>query len=468
MPGKTKEAMTKKITIFKKTVCAALLGTCLTAFVLPSNCLAQGAQVRRMLAPSLLIQSPEFAKNFPESSKGFYVEKLSEKQIIRQNLEIFFAVSSTIKGKLLKKDFKFSRLDEREFTRWYFSHPGEKLQISPRLLKKLFVNLLVMCRHGSPEVRRQAQVWMPRFAARWSIKEICLRNLLSWLDRNMNDFENVQEHVFFDFMQEYVDQYRGKHNLNDDFRYLVSPGTDDDTKLREAVSNMRLMTGLFSLGYAHGEKVLKAMIGNTRYFIGMRFGQYATSSTFVNEILIGEEQQSYNPLAGVFFRLGFDSEGAGTVRVVQIGGIRNKSEELKSFREAVGINTDKALLLALMELAKKKGFENIAGVRKEYLSCAKQISYPYIATYKSFGITRNHPLGAIRPILTPNGLLVRWEKKAEQDGSIARGLGLIKEAVDNLQEIKALYSRQEMELICQEGLTPPEICLQRAEMEASI
>jgi len=425
------------------------------AFILlfSSHCIAENSFSSAMLSPALQIHTSAFSQLFQDSEQVCSFVELSSEDNIRQNLEIFFAVSKRIKGKLLKRAYRFTRQEEREFTRWFFSNRTEQLIIPPTILKKLFLNLLVMRYQGNSEVCRQAVLWVPRFAKRWGVKDKALSTLLSWIEKNINNFEDVQEYVFFDFMREYITRYKRNHILNYNFRYLVSLEADDAIKFADAVTNMRLMTALFTKRFNTGETVFKAPIKGTNYFMGLRFGEYATSSTFVIEMLLGEEMHSHNPLAGVFFRLGFDTEGTAMTRVVQIGGVRNKKKVINDFTKKIGISPDKALLLAVLELSKEKGFKNLAGVDAKYLANAKEIRLSYRALFKSFGLTRKYSLGVMRPILMQDGLLSRWEKKAQGSSEIRAAYSLIQKSLNNFAEIPVILDRKNIEALYLQKIT---------------
>ena len=402
-----------------------------------------------MLSPQIAVDTPGFSKVF-KSYQSYGVNAEHERlERLKEDLWILYAVSNRIKRKVLRSSFKLTPDDIKSISYWLIKdEQNKRVMPEPRVLKKLFINLIAMASHGNPQIKSQSDIWMPRIAERWGISENNLRNLFQWFDKSISDIKQVQEVELSEFLQEFLYHYRTNDNVRENFIYLIDKEMDDNEKLQFALINMRKMSSLFSEDFLKGKTMIKAKVAGTKYFIGMRFGQYATGGTFVNEILLGEEQGTLNPLAGVFYRLGFDTEGS-SIRVTQIGGVQYKKPVVEDFTENVGVTPDKALFFLLLEFAKQNGFENMVGVRKQLLNNSKEIKMSYMAKYKSFGITRNHPLGKIRNILSEHdgkqkivfGLVERWEEKRAENENIDKALKKIRAAFFSLKEIPAILER---------------------------
>ncbi|MFA5059232.1 MAG: hypothetical protein WC676_01210 [Candidatus Omnitrophota bacterium] len=346
------------------------------------------------------------------------------------------------------QDYRFNDAELQKVAVWLLDD-GAVLP-DEEVLLKLVAHLSLSYQRGyASSSREKVNAIKDLIAQKWQISVSSIEYLIKFIDKNAEDIHKVSASQAFELVQSYL--ANPNKNLKTRFTYIFDNAQGVNQRLRQASANIKRISQIFSEDFRNGRTVLKAPIEGTPYFLGMRFG--LGESTFGTEILIGEETDSANPMVGVFFRIGWDSDGEKTIRNVRIGAVRGKTEIINKFWDSMHISPDKFLFFAYFELAKQNGFEEVLGIDPSFIPADKRIQMPYQKIYKQFGLTQHHPLGLRHTI---ERLSKRWEQKAAADENVRVAMALAQKTYQALKEIPS-YSRIATEELSDDNFDVPEV-----------
>ncbi|MBF0331714.1 MAG: hypothetical protein HQL17_07230 [Candidatus Omnitrophica bacterium] len=312
------------------------------------------------------------------------------------NSSIIKLIETSSRPKVLRQD-QIEGDQLPHLMEWFLS---QRLMPSATLLKQLIYNVHFQYTQGD---KRVANDWLLLMAQKWDIKKETLDRLMFWFRKNKTFDTEVSEGNIYAFMQAVVASYRQFHNLRTTFVYNLPPSLSGDEQLALATANINRMTGISDRNFVGNKTLLKAPIKGTPYFISFQYG--LAEDTHGLYLALGREQNAREPLAGIFFRIGLDSQ-ENALRVIMVQGLHGAEKEInETFPGMLGFHPGVALLYVAAALAEQghlnynnDGFENVqkvpfdrlSGVRPGFIPTMRNgtPSIEIMINYERFGLRR--------------------------------------------------------------------------------
>ncbi|MEW6075996.1 MAG: iron-containing alcohol dehydrogenase, partial [Candidatus Omnitrophota bacterium] len=304
---------------------------------------------------------------------------------------------------------------------------------APVAMRNLIASIVFVIRSGQGQSEKTTlHNWVKILSRKFRLGEEAVRSLLAWFNKYV-DVSKVSEGALEAFLRFYAESYHAHPYLKSKFSYLVHKDTDNDAKLYAAMENASLVNRTFSEDFIDRRTFFKAKVGED-YFLGLRFG--LGESTFGVEMALGCQRPAANPLSGVFFRIGVDSQ-ISTLRNHRLGGVREVTLQVAPrFTQVIGLQPADALLMVALEFAAENGLDALLGIHPRFHPTFRrsESSMPYLKIYNRFGIRKNG--NTLGPWNTVTYLKQRLERRASADAQHTHGMRIMQNAFRNLREIE--------------------------------
>ncbi|MDE2010028.1 MAG: HAD hydrolase-like protein [Candidatus Omnitrophica bacterium] len=288
--------------------------------------------------------------------------------------------------------------DQEDLISWLGS---EKILPEKPLLKKLWNNIVIQQTNGSPSI---AAGWLKVLARKWNVPQRELNALMTWMvhnkiAQNKIALKNVSDDALYAFFMVWV---RNSQMLDKPvFVYNCAPYLDANEKINDARANIERLMKMSSPDFVKQNVVFKADIPGTKYFIGMQYSLAESTNGYY--LTLGVEQHSpVNPLKGVFFRIGLDTQG-DALRIIMMQGVQRQQKAINAFSNEFGnLHPGVALMYVALELAAQghlryneygferpdRPFKRILGVYPEYIPTMKNgtPTINIMSNYTRFGL----------------------------------------------------------------------------------
>jgi diguanylate cyclase (GGDEF)-like protein len=327
--------------------------------------------------------SEDAQRNLIDRIKEFYKAKLAEevRQLITDAPSVKSLASWSLKGQ------------EEKITAWLFSpEPLPDTSFFQTLLQNISTNYSV----GNVKF---AEAWLKIFAQKWNIPyDVVKRLVAGWLLSNKIIPKDVSQENLAHFFGTFIKNYR-QHSELKVFTYNLPPNIDGNEKLQLAVKNTERMMKLVSPEFVKNNVVLKAPIEGSDAFIGFQYGMAEGTDAFY--LTLGRERNDrLNPLKGVFFRIGLDTQD-NDLRIIMMQGVKDMQEEINRIfpQQFGGLHPAMALMYVALEFAKQghlkfgndpTPFERLMGILPDFMPNMKNgnptIKIPY--NYITFGLSQ--------------------------------------------------------------------------------
>ncbi|GEM_PF-5671946 len=401
----------------------------------------------------------------PENVEAFiegYFKNAGTRLATREEVAALAAASPNIRA--LSDAWAFTPDEIQRLADWYAEGVDSRgqavstaplLPSDPALTRKLFYHLFAQMSDGSPMTAvtsaSNVKKWTGALSERWGLRDKKFTGLLRWFVSNKIRIQNVSPETLDAFLQAYLESYRSAPALRDNYTYTVPPGISDEEKVRLAGGNIRRMMSMFSPKFVRKSSVIKAHVPGTPFFVGMQFG--LAESTHGLYLAMGEDrlyEEEVDPLAGVFFRIGLDSQG-DDLRIIMMQGVSGRQETINTaFPEKMGLHQFHpgiALMYVALDIAYRghmfldgnpshaPPFTRLMGVNPAFIPTMKNgtPTVNLFASYNRFGLRESDDFSHWRAVSYLVDTLMRG--RVAEDG--AKGLAILKmqETFANLAEI---------------------------------
>ena len=285
--------------------------------------------------------------------------------------------------------------DADRISQWLLS---DQVLPDKELFKKLWNSIMVQYANGSKDI---IEAWLGILAQKWHIPKEMLRPVMVWMAKNKIIIKDVSDDNLGSFFEDFVTNHQLYPNLGPPFIYNLPSSFGSNRKMYYLKSNIERMMQMSLPDFIKGKVVLKSPIEGTNYFIAIQYSLAESTNGYY--VTLGEEQHSsVNPLKGVFFRIGLDTQ-VNDLRIVMMQGVKNRQNEINSFAEKFGnLHPGVALMYIALELAAQghlrfndNGFESperpfkrLMGVYPQFIPTMKNgtPTINILSNYTRFGL----------------------------------------------------------------------------------
>ncbi len=329
---------------------------------------------------------------------------------------------STVSEKKARLFGKLGRLDDDQdtnskITQWLLS---EQLFPDKMLFQKLWNTIVVLYTSGSKDI---VDGWLQILSQKWLIPQRKLSEMMLWMIQNKIGINDVSENNLDAFFRVFVENHQQYPNLGPTFVYNCPPNLDANEKINYARANIERMTQMSSPDFVKNDVVLKSNIPGTKYFIGMQYSLAESTNGFYVTLGV-ERNDSRNPLKGVIFRIGLDTQG-DDLRIIMMQGVKNQQEEINEIfpKESGNLHPGVALMYVALELAAQghlrfnqngfesteKSFKRLMGIYPDLIPTMKRGSptINILSNYTRFGLRQKT---SFVPVSKPVSKIILEEK----------------------------------------------------------